>query len=839
MVVTAKMRRTRAALQVFVQALVDAKVVFGVFLCVVVHAAIVMLLLFTDEYEKSTVLGSTADSFTDSFVAMFIFITSGENWNQIVYPMYDINKASSVFFLTYIVLGTFVLTSLVVATFQDTYSIRQSDIRQVNQQERAAALCCSYVLCTWTDECLTRVAFIDLLCAYWSQACGEGENELTGYTIETATKQLRELLHSMEGPTAQGESLMNKRQTAAVAEGGIGAFRIMLARMIFHMIDADQSGTIEFQEFQEVFAAVACVNEIKKDRILGFTVIAARWEIELEAATGPAETDSTERIFKKAMQDVRDERSKIEAGRHLLGKIAWRDIDCVLIVVQMTHAFILALYTTRAVSQAYGFSCGFTAFYAVEIGLRMRSCGGFFGYLNDNLRIFSSWSNRVQLSLVVVSVFAEMLFLVLPADYSFVFQAIMALVLYRLLLLTESFVQPLHCLWHGLKPILVYVQLFVLVYYLFSLLAWRLFDGTLEADAANFNTLGDSMLLMFQVFVGEGWHEVMQVTTERSNDAYMWFFMVYVLVVGLLFSNLFMGIVIETYQLAERRRSTCQGKVDITLSISSIPENRKCQLFKDLGYIAALIYNPVMHSLDGLSTLGHKFKKVIENGFGGDLEKWAIVTIQRSFRGLRANRVKRFLSSVKKSMAQIRPVRSPPFSKHNPELSYESIKHACQMPWKVNEAEQVQPGAHLATVFALGVMDALMLPKSIVTERPFDQSDYIRSWDMYTFMFWLMPEIVSHLDGSLGQQLKEKVMLRVTPPSKLIPSRVAPRSNTAAQEPSSLERNGGREVGNPLRDWFDSREHVGVDVGLDGESNVGIDVGLDRESDGIDPQEQI
>ena len=49
---------------------------------------------------------------------------------------------------------------------------------------------------------------------------------------------------------------------------------------------------------------------------------------------------------------------------------------------------------------------------------------------------------------------------------------------------------------------------------------------------------------------GEGWHGIMQEAVQATNKAYLWFFVFYVLIVSILFSNLFIGIIIQTFQQA-------------------------------------------------------------------------------------------------------------------------------------------------------------------------------------------------------------------------------------------------------------------------------------------------
>ena len=51
-----------------------------------------------------------------------------------------------------------------------------------------------------------------------------------------------------------------------------------------------------------------------------------------------------------------------------------------------------------------------------------------------------------------------------------------------------------------------------------------------------------------QVFIGEGWHSIMQDVVNETNRSMIWFFVIYVLVVGILFSQLFIGIIVSTFQ---------------------------------------------------------------------------------------------------------------------------------------------------------------------------------------------------------------------------------------------------------------------------------------------------
>ena len=49
----------------------------------------------------------------------------------------------------------------------------------------------------------------------------------------------------------------------------------------------------------------------------------------------------------------------------------------------------------------------------------------------------------------------------------------------------------------------------------------------------------------------------MQNAVQETNKAYLWLFVAYVLIVGILFSNLFIGIIIQTFQQTGNAHNRC------------------------------------------------------------------------------------------------------------------------------------------------------------------------------------------------------------------------------------------------------------------------------------------
>ena len=72
-----------AALELFFWAIEQSKIVFFLLFCTVGQAAVFMMFVFHNGYmydNQDPHLGSNASSFLNAFVAMFAFLTSGDNW---------------------------------------------------------------------------------------------------------------------------------------------------------------------------------------------------------------------------------------------------------------------------------------------------------------------------------------------------------------------------------------------------------------------------------------------------------------------------------------------------------------------------------------------------------------------------------------------------------------------------------------------------------------------------------------------------------------------------------------------------------------------------------------
>ena len=129
----------------------------------------------------------------------------------------------------------------------------------------------------------------------------------------------------------------------------------------------------------------------------------------------------------------------------------------------------------------------------------------------------------------------------------------------RILVVHPGFRHLLYSCSAGFAPLRVYLVLMLVVYYYFSLAAFHLFRRFELTH--NFDTLGDSMLTLHQVFVGnprhaiyaiwnltdgslgEGWNGMMyDIHALNLNPATYFFFILFYLAMAILFTQLLAGV---------------------------------------------------------------------------------------------------------------------------------------------------------------------------------------------------------------------------------------------------------------------------------------------------------
>ena len=79
---------------------------------------------------------------------------------------------------------------------------------------------------------------------------------------------------------------------------------------------------------------------------------------------------------------------------------------------------------------------------------------------------------------------------------------------------------------------------------------------------AHFNTMLDSFITCWQLFTGSAWNDILAIASETKQTSFPWvplFFMAFMVVVQLLFSNLLVGVVIDAYSIVSELSETASN----------------------------------------------------------------------------------------------------------------------------------------------------------------------------------------------------------------------------------------------------------------------------------------
>ncbi len=101
--------------------------------------------------------------------------------------------------------------------------------------------------------------------------------------------------------------------------------------------------------------------------------------------------------------------------------------------------------------------------------------------------------------------------------------------------------------------------LLLLVFYVYAVYGIFFFRGLAErvmqdkAPTASFDTLGSAFVALFQMLTGAHWDEIMYPMILSSDWITTWYFVSFIFVVTLLFTNLFVGVILSVFaRLADK-----------------------------------------------------------------------------------------------------------------------------------------------------------------------------------------------------------------------------------------------------------------------------------------------
>eukprot|EP00658_Telonema_sp_P-2_P002606 TRINITY_DN10977_c0_g1_i8.p1 TRINITY_DN10977_c0_g1~~TRINITY_DN10977_c0_g1_i8.p1 ORF type:complete len:2009 (+),score=485.24 TRINITY_DN10977_c0_g1_i8:238-6264(+) len=638
------------ALALLAKCLMEARNIFYYLFTVVAISAIVVNLTFWEDFNPD--YGETVNTFLDSFVYLFIFLTSGENWDVLVYQGYRQSTYSAVLWVFLSLFGIFALMSMVIATFESTYSDNrgQLDITRIANESIAnhivfQCLGWNYPLHASEDEedDATVVFYKQLPNSVLEEFLdGYMRNDSDDFTIAERINPLLLFPGHTAGKDYSNEAQRNHRESIA------SALKIMTV-----LQDVDDNLSVELDEFDDALVSARCAMKLRSDVLLASEAMWLRGHLLVKKTLRGLETcPDWERETKERLGNIlRTQESRFElvkdvhkatvhCVKDLVGitpRLSLDRLDSVMVIAMLFHGFWLSLWGSTDQGMIKVIGVCFAGVYVGEVGLRVWVFKRPSQFFNDRRGSNYRFQNAFMLFLAILGTTAQVLYYILDDKHGPLLQGLAAMQLWRILAVASNFRQITHSFMLGMKPVQLFLALLVLVMFTFAVLAHYFFHDVDDGDGTlSFRTLYDSLLAMFQVFIGEGWHGVMETAVDKTNKALIWFFAAYVLLVGVLFSNLFVGVLLSMFQMGQELASCQGGRVELEMRFfcPDYEQDQFEKLLLDLGHMAELMHFPARLFLPSVVA---RFKSQIDE-FGGDVFMWAASMICKRFKQFLARR---------------------------------------------------------------------------------------------------------------------------------------------------------------------------------------------------------
>ena len=509
-----------------------------------------------------------------------------------VHQGYDKTKWTALFFLPAILGGVIVLMSILIAVFEISYNSMKEEFPQQAVAANRISLAVIFTLWTWLDP--------------------EERDDCSPIPFKKLSK-------------SSFIAFMNKVHNIPEA-GEVGQRRRAVAEFVFELIDKDKSDSVDFGEFEQVAFIWNCVELLKNNELLAHQTQLARSEKLLEESINALEHLHLDIHDASTLrQQITEQQHVVEADalqleQHYSGIVdalapsrylSLLAHDRIIIIAIIVHGMILAQQSNDDVSEYVLYiSAFFSVCHALEISLRIWAAGNFASFWIDGRGAQFSMQNRFSLLATALAVAGCLLFcgqkLTSEDDEIRPAMFLMEIQLWRILIVEQQFQRMTNSFIVGMRKISKFGVILFAVFYSYSIIGYELFSGvdySKLGTEGNFNTRLDSFLTMFQIFIGANWSDFMQVTSQQTNKATEWFFVSFVFLVSVVFTQLFVGILISTFGALEESYASMQSKVLVAFAdaAKNLSEHEQANVLEELGVLARRLLQVSTGSSDWLN----------------------------------------------------------------------------------------------------------------------------------------------------------------------------------------------------------------------------------------------
>jgi Ion transport protein/Methyl-accepting chemotaxis protein-like, first PDC sensor domain len=563
----------RAAAVNFMSTIYYARYVFLLYMCIVVVAASMGTLLF-GRIINTQGPESSFRNFIRSLTTSFVYISTGENYPDIVYPTFEQSPFYVLYFVIFSLIGMFFVLAMVIGMFQDGFHQAQLKKRKHDQMISRVGTVAAFIL-------------MDL----------DGSDELSIFEFEDFLLTLRPNLRPGVAKAVFEKANKNSDGFVDVAEfvNGIDEiiwhrlvlekdyivlpkWRLFLRYVIFERPWYQQFvmimvlcnlwlvslyGVVEDEARLDAFAAALLffysLEMIVRVVAYGFDEF---WNYSKYNGTKSSGAPDLDPALLRADDEDHDAATKpaTQLGRHGYAKQPARPK---MYMRQRSLAPVMGRAGAPETGGGDDEDIEQLAVLGAAATAELPKIGD-----EDDLdvkqfqnidNVYITYANRFDLVLITFSAFAYLFSRIKSQSIGFDDEdASLRFVLsFPLLRVFSAVKRTRHLVFTVITLMPAFASVFSLmfvIFFLYAVLGVWMFEGKFDilqdsAPAGNFDTMSDALLTLFQMLVGESWHVIMYAAIRSTRGfGASWYFIAFISTVTLLFVNVFIGIVLTAFR---------------------------------------------------------------------------------------------------------------------------------------------------------------------------------------------------------------------------------------------------------------------------------------------------
>eukprot|EP01083_Nonionella_stella_P171347 585111_1 len=508
-----------------------------------------------------------------SVFTTYIFIISGENYGELVYVSFEKNPAYIIYFVILTVLGSWIVVSLVVSRFQTSFKEIYTKERERRIYFKRTGYVAAFSLINLDDDNEVSKAEFESFVRYIQLELREGKNNK-----KEEIEQLRNL--NFDAFDADGDDSIDIREFVIKLE------EIYQKPVLIDIMNDDDS-----------LLSWIRLNIVETEAFSQFVLVVILIQFILFTLFGIYPGDSSTQML-----DLLLAITVLLNGLDIAVKIIsmgwdyyWNSSKCRIInrhKVHRKHKLLLDSAGKRNTLDGLGEIKQLIEEKSLLIDDEEEEEDGeeevkkqeqeeveyeVSVYTQDPLHLkereFAHRFDLVIVSCAILLFVGSRVFVLQQlwfSDETNTLRAVMVIPLLRLLTLIKTTRSAVYIITRVLPRFTSLIAILLMLFYAYGVIGvWLIADSLqrnlLTQPQYSFETFSDALVTLFQLTVGEGWHDVMYAAVYANNSllSSTWYFLTFVLIITLVFTNLFVGLVISVVDDVETENKFKYGQLKL------------------------------------------------------------------------------------------------------------------------------------------------------------------------------------------------------------------------------------------------------------------------------------